>query len=114
MKQDVANKMQVKVLIPQTDNGRSKVTLYEVDGKVIEWRYNYGKGYAFIHLTEYISLGHYENRMTQLGSKQIYNGGDTRQNGEYGRGVEFAIFEFERMEAARVKGNGAFERARKV
>lgn len=73
------------------DNGKSKITLYDVDGSVIEHKYNYGKGFGFLFLTKYNSIEHYNNRMSMSGSELIYSSTNQNDCTEKGREIEFLI-----------------------
>jgi hypothetical protein len=81
--------MNISVIIPQVDNGKSKVTVYDVDGVIIKQKYNYGKGWGFKFLEKYNSIKHLERSVT--GGELIYSTANDSDCTKYGREVEFAI-----------------------
>lgn len=84
--------MNITTIIPTIDNGKSKVTVFDINGMVVEHRYNYGKGYGFLFLTKYPTLESYkENRMSSLGSQLIYSSSNNNDCTQEGREIEFAI-----------------------
>ena len=84
--------MNIQVLIPMIDNGHKKVTVFDVDGKVIEKVYNYGRGWGFLFLVEYDSIEYYQRRMFSTGgSRTIYSSTMPADCTEFGRKVEYEL-----------------------
>lgn len=83
--------MKTAILIPTIDNGKSKVTVFSFNDKVIEVKYNYGKGYGFKFLTKYSSLENYTNRLSTNGAELIYSTTNNNDCTTEGREIEFIL-----------------------
>jgi hypothetical protein len=83
--------MNIEILIPETDNGKRKVTVFNVDGEIIERKYNYGKGFGFLFLTKYPSIENYQNNLSSSGSQLIYSSTNQNDCTEQGRKIEFNL-----------------------
>jgi len=81
--------MNISILTPETDNGKSKITVFEVDGTVIRQKYNYGKGWGFKFLEKFNSIEHMNRSIS--GGELIYSSANNNDCTEYGREVEFSI-----------------------
>ena len=102
MKREYVKTMRVRVLIPEIDNGRAKITLFKVGRYVVEYKYKYDNGCGFIFITQYDSKEHYERRLSSTGEKLIYSSADSKDNGDFGREIEFSIFDWRRNERGKM------------